>query len=556
MNKDKRSPVNKALKALFVALFAVVLVGGFALYVAGYTPTTALSGVYEKATLQVPEDGRELARSIGSGQLFSDLEAVYNQDYPLRPFSIKLNNTIDFLQGKSSNASVCMGKNHELYEYSYLWDYEMTERSWNGRANSESLRTIVERLSYIREELKESGKHVYVLITPNKADFTEANIPDRIAAAGNRDNENSQRNVDVLKQWLDEYDIPYFDSVEYLRDSLPSDVIPFYRSGIHYSWAAGYYVAQALFARIEAETGLPMPKFDLRVEAQEGVVFPNRDLYDLLNTFPEITSAVYADQPQQQVYIDNLEASQVSVLMQGGSFLGPYIDMNTRYTGIFRLFDIIQNTIFLPYGDAMVSLGSIRDVDLTRVQNDQLFIFEVNEASAASMSFGFIDYLAEYLGTAELTTMKPYALVFTDAEAAVSAQPYGVYSLEDDLPWKFTARRFGCRLENADIYAYGLNLQTVVTDDLRSVVPEGRATVEITVNGAPVGEYEPDEAGVIHVPAAALADVPRNGDVCLIDCAVNGAYIPQALHPENPDSRELALILYSITAGTEEDEAA
>ena len=540
-------------KGLFILLFMVILGSGFVLYLTGYTPATTLSGAYVKETLQLPEGRREKLAGIGSGSLFSEIEKIYNQDFPLRPVAIKVNNTIDFLQGKSSNTAVYIGKNHELYESEYLWDYSVASTVWDGRANRETIRSLVEKLSGIRDAFRKEGKHIYVLITPNKTNFSEDNIPEEVRQI-KAQNPNGKRNIEVLKEYFDEYQIPYFDSSDYLRDSLPKGVIPFYRSGIHYSWAAGYYVARELFARIEEETGLTMPHFDLTVKEQSETVFPNRDLFDLLNTIPEITGSVYRDQPQQQVYIENMEASPVSILMQGGSFLGPYVDMNNRYPGIFRWFDIIQNTMFLPQGDAMVTLSSIRDVDLNRIKNDQLFVFEINETSAQSMSFGFIDYLSEYLGTADLTSVKPYGLVFTDAAVLMATQPYGLYDLSAyQLPWRFTAKQFGCRLENGDIFTNGLAIQVTVTDDLKASAKDGRVAIDVTVNGIHIGEYEPDENGIIRVSAADLTACRREDGTCLIDCAVNSSFIPHELNPESPDTRELAVILHSITAGLEED---
>lgn len=546
---NKTAPL--LIKSLFILLFTAFLICGFVLYLAGYTPTTSLSGAYIKETMQLPKGRKEILESIGSGKLFSDVEKIYNQDYPFRPISIKLNNTIDFLQGRSSNTAVCIGKNHELYEYDYLWDYTGSGNRWDGRINKEALRNTAQKLSYIQEEFQKQDKYIYVLITPNKAVFTENNIPDEIRNAGS---EKRTRNIDILKDFFDEYNISYFDSSAYIKDCLPQQVIPFYRSGIHYSWPAGYYVAKELFSRIEKETGLAMPRFDITVKEQDIIVFPNRDLFDLLNTIPEITAGVYHDQPQQQAYINNLEPSSVSTVMQGGSFLGPFIDLRNRYPETFRWLDIIQNTIFLPQGDSMINLGSIRDVDLNKIRNDRLYIFEVNETSALSMSFGFIEYLSDYLGTTELISIKPYVLNFSDSSTIMAAEPYGIHDLSaTHLPWRFTSKHFGCRLENQEIFTNGLVFQVAVTDDLKTAAKDGHVAIDLTVNGIYIGQYEPDEGGIIRIQPADLKNVPVEGDgSSMIDCVVNSSFIPHELHPENPDMRELSLILYSITAGMEE----
>ena len=537
-----------AVRGIFIVLFFGFLISGFVLYLTGYEPAIKLSGVYVKETFNSPEGRRETLKSIGNGSFFSEAEKIYNQDYPLRPFSIKLNNSIEFLQGKSTNTSVMMAKNYDLYEYNYIHDYLIMMDVYNGYNNTELLRSIGEKLAFIKETLEKNGKHMYVLITPNKAGFSAENMPDELT--GTEDGKEKIRNIEMLKRQFDELGVPYFDGAKYIREELPAGVIPFYRSGIHYSWPAAYHMARAFYAQIEKDTGLKMPRFDLKVENQDEVVFPNQDLFNLMNTFNGLTGWIYGDKPQQGVTIENAERSPVTVMMQGGSFLGPYIEMNTRYPWLFRGMDIIQNTAFITKDNEMFGLGSTRDVDLEKVRNDQLFIFEVNEAVAPDMGWGFIDHFAE---SVELMTEEdPVSgeLDFSKPESIRTAYSYGIYDLEgSELPWRFTAREFGCQIENEKVFSDGLAFGVSIPGELQAA--EGEPfKVRVKVNGVEIGEYEPDGNGMITVSPEELSAAQTDGKTCLIDCSVNKAFIPHELNPESTDTRELALILYSITPGT------
>lgn len=543
----------KRLQIVFIILFILTLLSGFVLYVFGYKPLIKLNGAFLSETLDVPSDKDEFLKEIGNGQLFSSVEAVYNQDYPFRPFSIKLNNSIDFLQGKSSNTSVCIGKNHELYEYPYIWDYEISEKKWNGKENEDNLKEIARKLAYIQDEFRNYDKYIYVLITPNKAEFSDQNIPLSMKTHDDSYDGPKIRNIDILKQYFDEYEISYFDCTDYIKNDLPSNVIPFYRSGIHYSWAAGYYTARELFKRVEDETGLFMPDFDLHVEETDDIIFPNRDLFNLLNTFSVLTDNVYSDLPQQRVYVENIEKSPVSMVLQGGSFLGSYIDMNSRYPEMFRNVDIIQNKTFLPSSGGSISLDTIQDVDLKMIQNDQLFVFEVNETSANAMSFGFIDYLTEYLENQQIDFIEPRELILSSKDSIFAAQPYGIYDLEAyDLAWRHTAKEFGCVLKNEQIFKNGLVLKYSVVEALRASSVNGEVFVNVTINDIVIGDYRIDETGSLFISPELLANAQRYGDICQIDCSVDCSYIPHEMNPDNIDTRELSLILFSITAGSEE----
>ncbi len=493
------SKLSVCIKLIFFASFFVILICGFILLISGYTPQTELYGYYTNDTIEIPTNPSEIIKTAGDGSLFLQIEKNYNEKYPLRPVAIRINNTIDFLQGKSSNDNVWYGKNLELYEYEYISDCLMLDNRQNGYYNADKIEDIVNELSFIRDAFHDMNKEIYVLITPNKAVFTKDHIPDELLAKGHKEQDGKYiRNIAVLKEQLEKNHIPYFDSTSYIQNILPDNVIAFYRSGIHYSWPAGYYIAQAMFRDIEEKTGMIMPRFKLSVKNQEDVVFPNHDLYDLLNTIQNITDYVYSDQPQQQVYIDDLQKSSVGVVMQGGSFLGPYIDMHNRYEPFHHL-EVIQNQLFLTNDHNIIELKSIEDVDLNRIINNRLFIFEVNEDAASGMSFGFIHYLYKALQDADTSGSRiSAALDFSQPDTLANASVYGIYDLDaTSLNWRFTNQRFGCTIQNSRIKDRGLQISTFITDDLRSRAADRQVSIEISINNHKIGSFEPDNEGMI-----------------------------------------------------------
>ena len=515
-------------------------------------PNVDLNGVYTDENIVLSPVG-DSVDEIMNGSYMQTIEKKYESIYALRAPMIKLNNTIDFLLGRSANENVWLLGNYNLFEEHYLLDVTVSNDSMDGLKNRNAIHTQVSELAYVRSCLSNLGIESYVFITPNKACYYMDDVRQTaLYKTGKSASGEGVRNIDILREELRMQDIPFTDSSFIIQNGkLPAQVTPFVRSGIHYTWAAGYYLMAELFNDIEQTLHVDMPEFVIRIEESNEVVFPNSDLYELQNTYQFITDYFYADIVQQIPYADSLISVPTKVFVQGGSFLGPMIDFVIRYPDAFVWMDIVQNNFC--YGhNQQYTLNAISDIDIKSVLSSNLVIFEVCEDQALGMSFGFIDHLADYfrsIGDESLDNLVDYPhelkinQQWINANAAVS---YGIYFDAVDMGWSFTRKRFGCMLQDEEIGQKGLIVRTTVLPQLIEQAPDGIVQAHFFINQVDVGTYSVSNDGIIAIPANQIP-VDENG-IYSIDVEVNSSFIPSELDSASFDSRELSLILISISA--------
>lgn len=385
----------KIIEKIGFFIFLVLLLTGTIMTLFRIEIDIDLYGVYNEDKVVYPTK-EEKFENLLNGSYMQFIEKDYEASYALRNVLIKLNNTVGFVMGKSANNNVTIVGDYNLFESPYLNDYAVGNDEYNGELNRVKIQEIVEELDYVKQNLSIYEIACYVYITPNKAEFYEEDVKQsNFWANGQRVNNGAIRNVDVLREELDKYNIAYMDSAEYIKSELPENVVPFVKSGIHYTWAAGHFSFYELLRRIEIAYDINMPKYDLDVKDVEEIVFPNADLYDLQNTYKTITDFIYANNKQQVISIDNIQKSDVKMFIQGGSFLGPVIELTMNYPEMFGWLDVVQNNQYVGH-DGFKTYNEIGEIDIDSVLKCDVLVFEVNQDCAAGMSFGFIHELAKY----------------------------------------------------------------------------------------------------------------------------------------------------------------
>lgn len=541
------------MKKIWCVAFFILLFGGTVMSMLGITLSNVdLNGVYADEGVILPPV-RDSVNEILNGSYMQTIEEKWESSYALRAPMIKLNNTIEFLLGHSANDNVWLLGNYNLFEGHYLMDVTVSNDNMDGQRNREAIRAQVRELDYVRSCLEKLGIESYVFITPNKASYYMDDVRQTaLYKTGKIASGESVRNIDVLREELKDAGIPFTDSSSIIQSGgLPEQVSPFVRSGIHYTWAAAYYLMEELFDDIEQTLNIDMPEFSVRVEQSSEVIFPNSDLYDLQNTYHFITDWIYSDVIQQRPYAEDLIGVPTKVVAQGGSFLGPMIDFVIRYPEALAWMDIIQNNFY--YGhNQQYTLSEISDVDIKTVLSSDLIIFEVCEDQALGMSFGFIEYLADYFRSTNDASINNY--IEYPSELQISRQwineneatSYGLYFDAVDFGWAFTCKRFGCVLQNNEIGQKGLCVRTTVLPQLIEGAPGGIVQAHFVINQTDVGDYPVSDDGTIVIPAN---QIPINEKgIYSIDVEVNSSFIPSEVNPESLDGRELSLILISISA--------
>ncbi len=391
---EYRMKKHNIIQLILPISMVLILSAGWILFFVGYE--MEMAGLSSDA--QKPELNME---NILSGDYQVEAETYFNEQFPLRNIGIRAKNTIDAtLFRKSPNDNLEIGYDNVLYEKEYIYNYLITSSDLGGEAQYNNIENIIIDLKYIQNELEKSGKDAVVFITPSKAYMDSSSIPlkYRLIATGEE-----SRTYDVLVDLLDEYQIPYFDSYEYYQNNL-IDVSLFPKSGIHWRMSAATYSIEA-FSEMFNQTALNEIPY---VVTQEPIVIEDKtqiesidkDIYSLMNTYSFITDDYFLNDEYYHGNNHELEFDTFneipSISLQGGSFVEPFQHV-FMYSNYIDDMIIISNNVFVDKVDGVTMLDTYAQVDMEDYLQSDVFIFEVNQAVGARMSFGFIAELRAYI---------------------------------------------------------------------------------------------------------------------------------------------------------------
>jgi len=161
-----------------------------------------------------------------TGQYQDSMELFINDKTGGRPFLVRINNQLDYsVFGKANVSNVVIGKEHYLYEQSYIDAYLGTD--FIGR---DSIAEKVRKLKTVSDTLMTRGIPLIVLLAPGKASFFPEYLPEGIKAKRGRTNHS------VYKEFLAQNNIFTLDfKTWFIEQKETSNYALFPKGGIHWS---------------------------------------------------------------------------------------------------------------------------------------------------------------------------------------------------------------------------------------------------------------------------------------------------------------------------------
>lgn len=345
----------------------------------------SLSGVTEAAA--APQFTSE---ALMDGSLQSELDSYVTEEMPGRDVMIKVRNQSIFSAfEKSPNQNIVIGKNDNLFEDEYVCKYEKIYPP----AEEAYVRELCDNLTFIRDRLSESGKEMYIFITPTKVRYYEEDVPDRFKAGAAFTD--MPGNYEIFKEVLSDYDLKVYDSISYIdtiKDSFRYRL--YHRTGTHWSWPLGTQVIIDMAAWLDEESSFSFSKGQMECVEVPEPVYPDADIFDSLNLFLEPYDAPYY---QANFTCEPHEGERPRLFCRGGSFMGQSLTTLIR-NGYFSGFTYVENTnIFRDDLTSFETFSDYSEMDLAaELDAADIVIFEVNEAHIPSMGFGIIEYIMEH----------------------------------------------------------------------------------------------------------------------------------------------------------------
>lgn len=351
---------------------------------------TDLSGVTAEAS---PVDIS--VKGILDGSTQAALNSVWEERFPGKKALIKCRSQLLYSAlSMSPNQNVLMGKDRYLFEPDYVYGALMSNVPYDLNYYAE----LGEKLGKLRDILAESGKELYVFVTPSKARFYDDKISSAYQILDRRE-EFGWDEYGKLKEAMDANGILYYDAVAYVAENLDRDLFaspPFYATGIHWSDSWGKSAAAEFLDFLRENSRYDLGSAYVKEEISPVPVFPATDLYDTLNLFTEAKDTWY----RADIFPGEEGKDHPNVFARGGSFMGQSI-CPLIWLGVFGEDIYYENYYY--YTDTFANYTQLSgfsayeeaDIDRYLGQSD-ILLLEVNEAAINRMSFGFIDYLLEH----------------------------------------------------------------------------------------------------------------------------------------------------------------
>ena len=385
LSQYKMMKTNKIEKVLTIVLFAIVIIFPYIMKI--YGVESNLEGSEKKVEFSI-----------------DNFEDYILQNFPGREYIIKTKNQFLYtLFDISPNESVTkIGDtlvSTESLNYFLHNDHSVSDDYLDELSN---------KFKEFNEYCKLKNKYLVIVFTPTKLRYYDGkfSITDDVIMLYNKESislDKRLRGYDKLKERLDRNDVKCFDCIEYIdknKDEIINTEPPlFYKSGHHWSNYKGNVVGLGLHNYMRKTFGIKIPGISLKASPSEIAVYPDSDLFDILNLYEKPNEHFY----DSVISIDLPEIDNKNYIVQGGSFtsglLIPYMTVSPEGSVVH----IANKDAFINNYKTQISFEDWNDLNnkinlLDRCKNADVFLFEINELNVYNATFGFLDYLLEHKG--------------------------------------------------------------------------------------------------------------------------------------------------------------
>lgn len=400
-NKMKEN--NKIEKLILILSFVLVIAFPYLTYLFSINKDykSELSGSEEKVELS-----------------FENLDDYILQNFPGRENLIKTKNQLLYsLFDVSPNVNITKIGNT-------LLSTETINYYLHGLYNveDEEIDNLARKFNTFKEYCRKNNKKLAVILTPCKARYYEGKFPfvddiinlyDKKSIDVDKKVQNVEYNaetlkkeirpVDKLKIKLKEYNINFFDSIDYIDNHkekfLGGEVPLFYNSGHHWSIYKGNLLGIDFHDYLRKTLDIKIPLLSVKASPSDIAIYPDSDLFDVLNVYEKPNEKFY----ESVVKYENYDIGETNFLVQGGSFLGALLIPQITVSPFGEVTHIENKSMFMNRYQDLISFDSYDEINskynlLKVCKEADVYIFEIHELNVYNATFGLLDYLIEHMG--------------------------------------------------------------------------------------------------------------------------------------------------------------
>lgn len=314
------------------------------------------------------------------GKYQQQKEEYLSKCFHLREDLVRLYNSIHYSLFKTSNIDwVVFGKQHQLMDKTQIDAY-----LGKDAIPSEEIKQITQYLKEIQDTLEKVGKHIFVVIPPNKPAIYPEYIPE------NFEKKSSKNNYELFTDEFSRNQIKYIDLHQYfqrLKSEGEKDL--FAVSGSHWN---SYGSSLALIYTIDFLNNYLSSKlgnFEIISKTYKKERPADLNIYVTLNLLSKKTSDTTL---HPALEIKRSGNTPPKALFISDSFFDAWLE-----AGIYDLFD---STTYYFYNDRVITkdrvVTDIRFSPQQSLANNDLFIILCNESNMDELGWGFIQELHLY----------------------------------------------------------------------------------------------------------------------------------------------------------------
>ncbi|WP_052595265.1 hypothetical protein [Aureispira sp. CCB-QB1] len=323
----------------------------------------------------VPQDSALTASTWLTGTYQVAKEQYRERFFGFRNWAIRINNQAKYsLYRRSEADNIVVGKNNYLYGVDYVEAY-----MGNDFVGEDVIEAKLQRFKELQDTLSELGKHLFIIVTPNKADYFAEYLPN--------ENQTSRvgikTNYDYYVKGFKTHGINHIDMNQWFLDLKPTAQYPLFpQTGIHLTDYGSILFTDTLIGYVERVLDKDLPDFswsDMKLsgEARDADNDAERAL-NLLFKLP------YYDLPYPSIHIDDTNKYKPKSLTIGDSFYWTFV----HWKGLIKVFD---NGDFWYYNrEVHPTRQAVSSLNLEEEIKDKEVIFIINSAfNLWRLGFGF-----------------------------------------------------------------------------------------------------------------------------------------------------------------------
>lgn len=336
-----------------------------------WIPVADLEG-YDPTTVQ---DSALTMETWSTGTYQVAKEAYRERFLGFRNWAIRLNNQTQYSLYKASEVeNVVVGKNNYLYGVDYVEAY-----MGNDFVGEDVIQAKIERFKRVQDTLNKLGKHLFVIITPNKADCFSEFLPNEYQV----DTKDIKTNYAYYIKGFKEQNINHIDMNQWFMDIKPSSKYPLFpQTGIHLTDYGSILFADTLIGYVERALNKDLPDLSWsNMQLSATAKYADDDAEKALNLLFKMS---YYKLPYPTIHINEANKYKPTALTIGDSFYWSFV----HWKGLIKVFNKgafwYYNREVHPYKE------DVNTLDIGKEIADKEVIFIINSAfNLWRFGFGF-----------------------------------------------------------------------------------------------------------------------------------------------------------------------